>query len=77
MTAVALQCKLKNHHPEWSNVRKFMPASPLLSQGTAAADDAFPHMVEYMCKGHYMRIHAPQRLAGVTSLIPLESPASQ
>ena len=20
MTAVALQCKLKNHHPEWSNV---------------------------------------------------------
>jgi 4a-hydroxytetrahydrobiopterin dehydratase len=23
MTAVALQCKLKNHHPEWSNVRFF------------------------------------------------------
>lgn len=22
MTAVSLQCKLKNHHPEWSNVRK-------------------------------------------------------
>lgn len=20
MTAVSLQCKLKNHHPEWSNV---------------------------------------------------------
>ena len=20
MTAVALQCKIKNHHPEWSNV---------------------------------------------------------
>ncbi|KAI2614185.1 uncharacterized protein GGS25DRAFT_470659 [Hypoxylon fragiforme] len=22
MTAVSLQCKLKNHHPEWSNVRR-------------------------------------------------------
>lgn len=22
MTAVSLQCKLKNHHPEWSNVSK-------------------------------------------------------
>lgn len=21
MTAVSLQCKIKNHHPEWSNVR--------------------------------------------------------
>lgn len=21
MTAVSLQCKLKNHHPEWSNVK--------------------------------------------------------
>jgi 4a-hydroxytetrahydrobiopterin dehydratase len=28
MTAVALQCKVKNHHPEWSNVR---PTSGLLS----------------------------------------------
>ncbi len=25
MTAVALQCKLKNHHPEWSNVCRAFP----------------------------------------------------
>ena len=25
MTAVALQCKLKNHHPEWSNVGTPIP----------------------------------------------------
>lgn len=27
MTAVSLQCKLKNHHPEWSNVGSFLTSS--------------------------------------------------
>lgn len=30
MTAVSLQCKLKNHHPEWSNVGP-VPLNVLLS----------------------------------------------
>jgi 4a-hydroxytetrahydrobiopterin dehydratase len=25
MTAVSLQCKIRNHHPEWSNVRCHLP----------------------------------------------------
>ncbi|KAK4081865.1 hypothetical protein Purlil1_11552 [Purpureocillium lilacinum] len=29
MTAVSLQCKLKNHHPEWSNVRLLSPPTTL------------------------------------------------
>lgn len=33
MTAVSLQCKIKNHHPEWSNVRGV--ASPHLIPGQA------------------------------------------
>lgn len=28
MTAVSLQCKIKNHHPEWSNVRDGQFATP-------------------------------------------------
>lgn len=35
MTAVSLQCKLKNHHPEWSNVRTMIA---LLVSGAAFAD---------------------------------------
>lgn len=31
MTAVSLQCKVKRHHPEWSNVRSLFPSSYLLS----------------------------------------------
>ena len=32
MTAVSLQCKLKSHHPEWSNVLLLTPTShPFLS----------------------------------------------
>lgn len=27
MTAVSLQCKIKNHHPEWSNVRNGDPSN--------------------------------------------------
>lgn len=29
MTAVSLQCKVKNHHPEWSNVRSTSIIHPL------------------------------------------------
>lgn len=29
MTAVSLQCKLKNHHPEWSNVSPRPPSTAL------------------------------------------------
>lgn len=30
MTAVSLQCKVKNHHPEWSNVSQHISTSRLI-----------------------------------------------
>jgi hypothetical protein len=32
MTAVSLQCKIKNHHPEWSNVRAWAAGEQPISQ---------------------------------------------
>lgn len=34
MTAVSLQCKVKNHHPEWSNV----PLAPFTSLASVSPD---------------------------------------
>lgn len=32
MTAVSLQCKLKNHHPEWSNVSSRLETATVVWQ---------------------------------------------
>lgn len=42
MTAVSLQCKIKNHHPEWSNVRNGHP-SPHPGQAKSQDPDSFIH----------------------------------
>ncbi|KAK9412776.1 putative Pterin 4 alpha carbinolamine dehydratase-domain-containing protein [Seiridium unicorne] len=52
MTAVALQCKLKNHHPEWSNVYNttFIRWTTHSPQGLSAQDVELASICDSLAK---------------------------